>query len=99
MSFDYTGSFSGSFSGSFTGEIVSTNGVISSSAQVAANLPAGVLSSSAQVTYDGTGLISASNQVSYTQIKNKPTVISAFQKNAIVANNRFREVTYIADSS
>lgn len=95
MSFDYTGSFSGSFSG----EIIASNGVISSSAQVAANLPSGVISSSGQVTYDGTGLISASNQVSYTQIKNKPTVISAFQKNAIVANNRFREVTYAADSS
>ena len=95
MSFDYTGSFSGSFSG----EIIASNGVISSSAQVAANLPSGVISSSGQVNYDGTGLISASNQVSYTQIKNKPTVISAFQKNAIVANNRFREVTYTTDSS
>jgi len=81
MSFDYTGSFSGSFSG----EIVSSNGVISSSAQLAANLPTGVLSSSAQV--------------SYTQVTNKPTTISAFQKNSITANNRFREVTYPADSS
>ena len=99
MSFDYTGSFSGSFSGSFTGEIVAVNGVLSSSAQVAASLPAGVISSSNQVTYDGTGLISSSNQVSYTQVRNKPTTISAFQKNSIVANNRFREVTYPADSS
>ena len=99
MSFDYTGSFSGSFSGSFTGEIVSTNGVISSSAQVAANLPVGVLSSSAQVSYDGSGLVSQSNQVNYTQVKNKPTTISAFQKNSITANNRFREVTYPQISS
>ena len=99
MSFDYTGSFSGSFSGSFTGEVVAVNGVLSSSAQVAASLPVGVISSSNQVTYDGTGLISSSNQVSYTQVRNKPTTISAFQKNSIVANNRFREVTYPADSS
>ena len=99
MSFDYTGSFSGSFSGSFTGEIVSTNGVISSSAQVAANLPVGVLSSSAQVSYDGSGLVSQSNQVNYTQVKNKPTTISAFQKNSITANNRFREVTHPAISA
>ena len=99
MSFDYTGSFSGSFSGSFTGEIVAVNGVLSSSAQVAASLPAGVISSSNQVSYDGTGLISSSNQVSYTQVRNKPTTISAFQKNSIVANNRFREVTYPADSA
>ena len=99
MSFDYTGSFSGSFSGSFTGEIVAVNGVLSSSAQVAASLPAGVISSSNQVTYDGTGLISSSNQVNYTQVKNKPTTISAFQKNSIVANNRFREVTYPQISS
>ena len=35
MSFDY----SGSFSGSFFGEITSSNGVISSSAQVISNLP------------------------------------------------------------
>lgn len=94
MSFDYTGSFSGSFSG----EIIASNGVISSSAQVAANLPSGVVSSSTQVTYEGTGLISSSNQISYTGIKNKPTTISAFQKNSITANNRFREVTYPADS-
>ena len=61
MSFDYTGSFSGSF----YGDITSSNGVISSSAQV-----------------------------SYTQIKNKPTTISAFQKNSIVANSNFRENTH-----
>jgi len=95
MSFDYTGSFSGSFSG----EIIASNGVISSSAQVAANLPSGVVSSSTQVTYEGTGLISSSNQISYTGIRNKPTTISAFQKNSITANTRFREVTYPADSS
>ena len=61
MSFDYTGSFSGSF----YGDITSSNGVISSSAQV-----------------------------SYTQIKNKPTTISAFQKNSIIANSNFRENTH-----
>ena len=95
MSFDYTGSFSGSFSG----EVIASNGVISSSAQVAANLPSGVVSSSTQVTYEGTGLISSSNQISYTGIQNKPTTISAFQKNSITANNRFREVTYPSDSA
>ena len=95
MSFDYTGSFSGSF----TGEIVAVNGVLSSSAQVAANLPAGVVSSSTQVSYGGTGLISSSRQIEYSQVKNKPVTITSFQKNAIVANNRFREVTYPADSA
>ena len=66
MPFDYTGSFSGSF----TGELTSTNGVISSSAQV-----------------------------SYTQIKNKPTTISAFQANSILANTNFRQNTYTNFSS
>lgn len=80
MSFNYTGSFSGSF----YGDITSSNGVVSSSAQIIANLPAGVVSSSAQVNY--------------TQVVNKPTTISAFQKNSITANNRFREVTYPTDS-
>ena len=61
MPFDYTGSFSGSF----TGDLASTNGVISSSAQV-----------------------------NYAQIQNKPTTISAFQKNSITANTNFREVTF-----
>ena len=110
MSFDYTGSFSGSFYGVVTASngLISSSaqvianlpsGVVSSSAQTIANLPSGVVSSSTQVTYDGTGLISSSNQISYTGIKNKPTTISAFQKNSITANNRFREVTYPADSS
>jgi len=94
MSFNYTGSFSGSF----YGDITSSNGVVSSSAQIIANLPAGVVSSSDQVTYGGTGLISSSAQVNYTQVVNKPTTISAFQKNSITANNRFREVTYPSDS-
>lgn len=80
MSFNYTGSFSGSF----YGDITSSNGVVSSSAQIIANLPAGIVSSSAQVNY--------------TQVVNKPTTISAFQKNSITANNRFREVTYSTDS-
>jgi len=81
MSFDYTGSFSGSFAG----EITATNGVVSSSAQITANLPSGV--------------VSASNQVNYRQLQNKPTTISAFQKNSIVANNNFRENTYPVDSA
>jgi len=45
------------------------------------------------------GVISSSAQVNYTQVRNKPTTISAFQKNAIVANNNFRENTYPTDSA
>jgi hypothetical protein len=59
--FDYTGSFSGSF----TGDLTSTNGVISSSAQV-----------------------------NYISLQNKPITISVFQKNSIIANTNFREVTF-----
>jgi hypothetical protein len=70
--FDYTGSFSGSF----TGNLTSTNGVISSSAQ----LPV--------------GLISSSTQVNYISLQNKPITISVFQKNSIIANTNFREVTF-----
>ena len=81
MPFDYTGSFSGSF----TGDITSTNGVISSSAQVVSNLPSGV--------------VSASSQIDYRTIQNKPATISAFQKNSIVANNNFRENIYPNDSA
>jgi len=81
MPFDYTGSFSGSF----TGDITSTNGVISSSAQVVSNLPSGV--------------VSASAQINYRDVQNKPATISAFQKNAIIANNHFRETTYRTDSA
>lgn len=66
MPFDYTGSFSGSF----TGAITSTNGVISSSAQV-----------------------------SYSQIRNKPTTISAFQANSILANTNFRQTSFVNHSS
>ena len=66
MPFDYTGSFSGSF----TGAITSTNGVISSSAQV-----------------------------SYSQIRNKPTTISAFQANSILANTNFRQSSFVNYSS
>ena len=62
MAFDYTGSFSGSF----FGDITASNGVVSSSAQIAANLPAGTLS--------------GSNQVQYNSILNRPTTITAFQK-------------------
>lgn len=81
MPFDYTGSFSGSF----TGELTSTNGVISSSAQVISNLPSGV--------------VSASAQINYRDVQNKPATISAFQKNSIIANNHFRETGYRTDSA
>ena len=67
MAFDYTGSFSGSF----FGDITASNGVVSSSAQVIANLPAGSLS--------------GSSQVSYNSIQNRPTTITNFQKNSITA--------------
>ena len=77
MSFDYTGSFSGSF----TGNLDSTNGVISSSAQ----LPSGIVSSSGQINYN--------------TITNKPTTISAFQKNSITANITFRQETFPPISS
>ena len=88
MSFDYTGSFSGSF----TGNLISTNGVISSSAQ----LPSGILSSSVQLP---SGIVSSSGQINYNTITNKPTTISAFQKNSITANNAFRQTTFPSVSS
>ena len=81
MAFDYTGSFSGSF----FGDITASNGVVSSSAQVIANLPAGSLS--------------GSSQVSYNSIQNRPTTITNFQKNSITANNNFRQTTFPAISS
>ena len=81
MPFDYTGSFSGSF----YGDITSSNGVVSSSAQVTSLLPSGV--------------VSGSTQVDYSRLRNKPTTISAFQKNSIVANNNFRENVYPTDSA
>ena len=81
MAFDYTGSFSGSF----FGDITASNGVVSSSAQIAANLPAGTLS--------------GSNQVQYNSILNRPTTITAFQKNSITANTNFRETTFPSVSS
>ena len=81
MAFDYTGSFSGSF----FGDITASNGVVSSSAQVIANLPA--------------GSISGSSQVSYNSIQNRPTTITNFQKNSITANNNFRQTTFPAISS
>ena len=76
MPFDYTGSFSGSF----YGDIASTNGVLSSSAQVISSLPDGV--------------VSASTQINYIDLQNKPVTISAFQKNSIVANTNFRQSTF-----
>ena len=81
MSFDY----SGSFSGSFFGEITSSNGVISSSAQVISNLPA--------------GSVSSSNQVEYNSIQNRPQTITAFQKNSLIAANAFRQTTFPSISS
>ena len=76
MPFDY----SGTFSGSFYGDITASNGVISSSAQLIANLPSGVLSSSAQVNYN--------------DLQRKPTTISPFQASSIIANSNFRENTF-----
>jgi hypothetical protein len=51
----------------------------------------GVISSSAQLPF---GLISSSTQVNYTNLQNKPITISVFQKNSIIANTNFREVTF-----
>lgn len=76
MAFDY----SGSFSGSFFGDITASNGVVSSSAQVISNLPAGAVSSSTQIQYNS--------------VQNRPQTISAFQKNSIVANTNFRQSTF-----
>jgi len=81
LAFDFTGSFSGSF----FGDITASNGVVSSSAQIAASLPAGTLS--------------GSNQVQYNSILNRPTTITAFQKNSITANTNFRETTFPSISS
>jgi hypothetical protein len=77
--------YTGSFSGSFFGDITASNGVVSSSSQVTQLLPGGVVSSSAQVDY--------------RNLQNKPTTISAFQRNSITANNHFRETTYPTDSA
>lgn len=76
MAFDY----SGSFSGSFFGDITASNGVVSSSAQVIANLPAGAVSSSTQIQYNS--------------VANRPQTITAFQRNSITANTNFRESTF-----
>ena len=45
------------------------------------------------------GVVSSSNQINYNSIANRPVTISAFQKNSIVANNNFRQVTHPAISS
>jgi hypothetical protein len=42
----------------------------------------------------GSGLISESAQVNYISLQNKPITISVFQKNSIIANTNFREVTF-----
>ena len=47
----------------------------------------------------GSGIVSASTQIDFNDIVNKPTTIQPFQANSIVSNNRFREVTYPAISS
>lgn len=98
---DYTGSFSGSF----TGSLLSTNGVISSSAQVVGSLPIGVISGSDQlpsglISGSGqlpSGLISSSAQVvptdltiDYFNLTNLPVTITPFQANSILANSALR---------
>ena len=47
----------------------------------------------------GSGIVSASTQIDFNDIVNKPTTIQPFQANSIVSNNRFREVTYPAISA
>ena len=88
---DYTGSFSGSF----TGSLLSTNGVISSSAQVVGSLPIGVISGSDQLP---SGLISGSAQIvptdltiDYFNLSNLPVTITPFQANSILANSALRD--------
>ena len=88
---DYTGSFSGSF----TGSLLSTNGVISSSAQVVGSLPIGVISGSDQLP---NGLISGSAQIvptdltiDYFNLTNLPVTITPFQANSILANSALRD--------
>jgi hypothetical protein len=88
---DYTGSFSGSF----TGSLLSTNGVISSSAQVVSSLPIGVMSGSSQLP---SGLISGSSQIvptdltiDYFNLTNLPVTITPFQANSILANSALRD--------
>ena len=98
---DYTGSFSGSF----TGSLLSTNGVISSSAQVVGSLPVGVISGSDQLPSGlisgsdqlPSGLISSSAQVvptdltiDYFNLTNLPVTITPFQANSILANSALR---------
>jgi hypothetical protein len=99
---DYTGSFSGSF----TGSLLSTNGVISSSAQVVGSLPVGVISGSDQLPSGlisgsdqlPSGLISSSAQVvptdltiDYFNLTNLPVTITPFQANSILANSALRD--------
>jgi hypothetical protein len=92
---DYTGSFSGSF----TGSLLSTDGVISSSAQVIGSLPAGVVSSSVQVIANlPLGVISSSAQIDggaftmdYFDLINLPVTITPFQANSILANSDLRD--------
>lgn len=77
---DYTGSFSGSF----TGSLLSTNGVISSSAQVIGSLPSGVISGSSQI--DAGALT-----IDYFNLQNLPVTITPFQANSILANSAARD--------
>ena len=62
----FTGSFTGSHVGNFTGSILAPS-VVSSSAQVQANLPAGTISASNQVVWSSvnynSGIVSSSGQV------------------------------------
>lgn len=96
---DYSGSFSGSFQGTISGSLLGS-GIISSSTQIDAlfNID-GLISSSAQIAKLGVGIVSSSTQIDFNDIVNKPTTIQPFQTNAIISNNRFREVTYPAISA
>ena len=80
---DYSGSFSGSFQGTISGSL----------------LGSGIVSGSTQIAALGVGIVSGSTQIDFNSIVNKPTTIQPFQTNAIISNNRFREVTYPAISA
>ena len=110
---DYSGSFSGSFQGTISGSLLGSgiissstqidalfniDGLISSSAQIA-KLGVGIVSGSTQIAALGVGIVSGSTQIDFNSIVNKPTTIQPFQTNAIISNNRFREVTYPAISA
>jgi hypothetical protein len=68
--------------GGFTGSLLSTNGVLSSSAQVVSALPTGTVSSSGQVSYTGlsnipVGIVSSSTQINGANITNNSVSYTA----------------------